>query len=120
MNTTTTTPAEELRADQALRRLKISGTLRGHRYLTAAVAATVRDPDRILFITKDLYPELARRFRTTPSCIERNMRHAIGKAWKNGGAAALEQLTQARLHHRPSNSEFIDLVANSLRLEQIQ
>lgn len=101
-----------------LRRLKISGTLRGYRYLTVAIAETVYDPDRVLSITKDLYPELARKFRTAPACIERNMRHAIGKAWENGGKEALEELTRLPFPDRPSNGTYIDAVAFALRGKQ--
>ena len=105
----------ELQAGDFLRRLGISGKLAGHRYLTAAVTQTVADPSRVQYITKELYPDLAKLYGSTASKAERAMRTAIKVWWRSGDRKLFEDLIGFELSQRPTNSEFIDLLANYFR-----
>lgn len=107
--------ALEQRVGEILRSLQIPGTLHGHQYLITAISQTVIDPTRVLYITKDLYQDLARQYKSTASGIERDIRHSIKRCWARGGREALDQVAGIHLSQRPTNSEFIDLVANYIR-----
>lgn len=104
----------EQRAETILRSLHINGTLKGLAYLTYAVSETVRDPRRTEFITKDLYLEIARVYGTTASRVERAMRWAIRFSWEFC-QKELDQMAGYHLVKRPTNREFIDLVAFYIR-----
>ena len=80
----------------------------------------VSDIDMINQITKQLYPEIAERYRTTPSRVERAIRHAIEVAWGRGQQEIVEQIfgyTVSASKGKPTNSEFIAMIADKLRLE---
>lgn len=106
----------EQEAERLLRSLHIGGKLCGLQYLTYAVAKAVRDPETTRYITKDLYPEIAHRFGTTPSRVERAIRTAIIYSWKHAPREALNEAAGFRLTQRPTNSEFIDFTAAYIRL----
>lgn len=93
-----------------LRRLKIKGTLQGYRYLIYAIAKTIRDPDATLWIAKALYHDIAKQYSTTVSCVERNIRTAIQYSWLYANDT-LDKMAGYHLTQRPTNGEFIDLVA---------
>lgn len=107
--------ALERQAERELRRLRIGGTLDGFRYLTTAVAMTVRNPEAIRWVTKGLYIEVAQRHRTTPARVERSIRTAIRMCWERGGRETLDQMAGYHLPQRPTASELIDLVAAHIR-----
>ena len=100
--------------EKTLRRLHINGTLLGLKYLIYAVVETVLDPERTYLITKDLYREIARKYKTTPIRVERDIRSAICVCWKNAGEE-LDQMIGRHLIKRPTNKEFIDHIAFYLR-----
>lgn len=110
-------PSTELETQIAdfLRQLGIWGKLAGHKYLVSAIAQTVADPDRIRYITKGLYPDLAKLYGSTVSRVERAMRTAINAWWRRGNRELLEATTGFKLRRRPTNSEFIELLANYFR-----
>lgn len=102
------------RVEQELRSLYISGTLKGLYYLVYAVVAEVQKPGSTHRITKELYPEIALAFKTTPARVERDMRWAIRMAWES----AKDKINQMALRHlvkRPTNREFIDIIAFHIR-----
>ena len=101
-------------AETMLRSLHIPGTVDGMAYLTYAVSETVKDPQRTKFITKDLYWEIARTYHTKATNVERAMRWAIQASWNNG-RNELDQIAGYHLVNRPTNKEFIDLVAFYIR-----
>ena len=105
----------ELQIGDLLRRIGISGKLSGHKHLTESIAQTVHDPNRIRYITKDLYPDLAKLYGSTASKVERAMRTAIKVWWRSGDRKLFEDLIGFELSQRPTNSEFIDLLANYFR-----
>lgn len=94
--------------------------IKGYQYLREAIMMVVQDIDVINQITKQLYPEIAEKYRTTPSRVERAIRHAIEVAWSRGKNDAVESIfgyTISAAKGKPTNSEFIAMIADKLRLE---
>lgn len=104
--------------ETVLRRLGISGKLIGHKYLTTAIAQTTLNPSRIPYITKDLYPDLAKLYGSKPSRVERGIRTAISSFWKKGNKELFESMVGFLPSQRPTNTEFIDLLAHYFRQHQ--
>jgi len=100
--------------------LGVPAHIKGYQYLREAIIMVIKDIDVINQITKQLYPEIARKFRTTPSRVERAIRHAIEVAWARGQQDAVESIfgyTISAAKGKPTNSEFIAMIADKLRLE---
>lgn len=98
----------------------IPSNLKGYQYLREAVKMTINEPDVITQITTRIYPELAERFHTSPSNVERSMRHAIETAWERGKIENIDSLFGLKIYDRnekPTNSEFIALIADKLVLD---
>ena len=94
--------------------------IKGYQYLREAIIMVVNDIDVINQITKSLYPKIAAKFNTTPSRVERAIRHAIEVAWGRGEQAIVENIfgyTISASKGKPTNSEFIAMIADKLRLE---
>lgn len=94
--------------------------IKGYQYLREAIMMVVNDIDIINQITKQLYPEIAEKYKTTPSRVERAIRHAIEVAWGRGQTDTVENIfgyTVSAAKGKPTNSEFIAMIADKLRLE---
>ena len=94
--------------------------IKGYQYLREAIIMVVNDIDVINQITKSLYPKIAYKFNTTPSRVERAIRHAIEVAWGRGDQKTVENIfgyTISAAKGKPTNSEFIAMIADKLRLE---
>ena len=94
--------------------------VKGYQYLREAIIIAVNDMDVINAITKVLYPEVAKNFGTTPSRVERAIRHAIEVAWDRGDLDTLQRFfgyTVSNTKGKPTNSEFIALIADKLQLQ---
>lgn len=94
--------------------------IKGYQYLREAIMMVINDIDVINQITKQLYPEIATKFKTTPSRVERAIRHAIEVAWGRGQQEIVENIfgyTVSATKGKPTNSEFIAMIADKLRLE---
>ena len=94
--------------------------IKGYQYLREAIIMVVNDIDVINQITKCLYPQIARKFHTTPSRVERAIRHAIEVAWGRGQQDVVENIfgyTVSAAKGKPTNSEFIAMISDKLRLE---
>lgn len=94
--------------------------IKGYQYLREAIMMSVEDPAMISSITKILYPTIAKRFQTTPSRVERAIRHAIEVAWSRGRMETLDALFGYTINTgkgKPTNSEFIALIADKIRLQ---
>ena len=94
--------------------------IKGYQYLREAIIMVVSDIDMINQITKQLYPEIASKYHTTPSRVERAIRHAIEVAWGRGKQDVVERIfgyTVSASKGKPTNSEFIAMMADKLRLE---
>ena len=94
--------------------------IKGYQYLREAIMMVVNDIDIINQITKQLYPDIAEKYHTTPSRVERAIRHAIEVAWGRGQPDVVENIfgyTVSATKGKPTNSEFIAMIADKLRLE---
>ena len=94
--------------------------IKGYQYLRDGIIMAVNDVDVINQITKQLYPDLAKKYKTTPSRVERAIRHAIEVAWNRGQIESMENIfgyTVNSNRGKPTNSEFIAMIADKLRLE---
>ena len=94
--------------------------IKGYQYLREAIMMVVANIDVINQITKQLYPDVAKKFKTTPSRVERAIRHAIEVAWGRGQTETVENIfgyTISAAKGKPTNSEFIAMIADKLRLE---
>ena len=95
--------------------------IKGYQYLREAIIIAVGDMDVINAVTKILYPEVAKRFGTTASRVERAIRHAIEVAWDRGDLETLQKYfgyTVSNAKGKPTNSEFIAMIAGRLQLQQ--
>ena len=94
--------------------------IKGYQYLREAIIIAVEDMDVSNAITKVLYPQVAKTFQTTPSRVERAIRHAIEVAWDRGDLDTLQRFfgyTVSNTKGKPTNSEFIALIADKLQLQ---
>ena len=94
--------------------------IKGYQYLRDGIIMVIEDIDVLNQITKQLYPDLAKKHKTTPSRVERAIRHAIEVAWTRGQVEAVESIfgyTVNANKGKPTNSEFIAMIADKLRLE---
>ncbi len=97
--------------------------IKGYQYLREAIIMTVEDMDVINAVTKILYPEVAKKFGTTASRVERAIRHAIEVAWDRGDLETLQKYfgyTVSNSKGKPTNSEFIAMIADRLVLQRKQ
>lgn len=95
--------------------------IKGYQYVREAIVIAVQDMDVINAVTKVLYPEVTRRYSTTPSRVERAVRHAIEVAWDRGDLETLQRYfgyTVSNTKGKPTNSEFIAMIADRIRLQR--
>lgn len=98
-----------------LRLIGIGPRYRGHRFLVLAVELAMREGAEDLLVTKTIYPEVARAFQTSWQCVERNIRTVVRHAWEMPDHRYLDALAGHHLESRPSNGEFIRMLAGLLR-----
>ena len=110
----------ETRITDMIHEIGIPAHIKGYHYLRDAIIMAVEDMDVLNAVTKVLYPTVAKRHQTTSSRVERAIRHAIEVAWSRGKLDTLDSLfgyTVSNRKGKPTNSEFIALIADTLRLE---
>lgn len=103
-----------------VRNLGVPAHIKGCRYMKYAILMAMEDSNRVNYITKLLYPEIAKKFRTTTSSVERAIRHAIDILWIRGNQELLGEIFGTFVmegQERPTNSKFIAAVADWMRLE---
>lgn len=108
---------------ELLHEMGIPAHIKGYHYLRECILMSIDDMDVLNAITKILYPTVAKKYQTTSSRVERAIRHAIEVAWNRGKLDTLEALfsyTISTGKGKPTNSEFIALVADTIRLQQKQ
>ncbi|HIW25373.1 MAG TPA: sporulation initiation factor Spo0A C-terminal domain-containing protein [Firmicutes bacterium] len=103
-----------------LRRLNLLPNHNGFHYLLTAIAYQLSNPDQPVYITKSVYPYVAKKYNSTPSRIERCMRTAITHFWESDGRAKFETIAGFPVERKPTNSEFISLSAEYIRLHRDQ
>ena len=103
-----------------IREIGIPAHIKGYQYIREGIIMSVKDPEMLNYITKFLYPSIAQKYRTTNSSVERAIRHAIEVAWDRGKLDSMEELFGYNVNSgkgKPTNSEFIALLADKFRLE---
>ena len=115
--------SDELVVTEILHQIGVPAHIKGYQFLRDAILLTSLDPDYINAVTKRLYPEIAKRNRTTASRVERAIRHAIEVAWDRGDVEVLNSYFGYTIHNlrgKPTNSEFIAMIADKMRLDKKQ
>ncbi len=109
----------ELMVTEMIHQLGVPAHIKGYHYLRTAIILAIQDPEYVGAITKLLYPTVAKAHKTTSSRVERAIRHAIEVAWDRGDVEVLNNCFGYTIHNtrgKPTNSEFIALIADKLRL----
>ena len=112
--------ALERMVTEVIHEVGVPAHIKGYQYVREAIVIAVQDMDVINAVTKVLYPEVARRYATTPSRVERAVRHAIEVAWDRGDIETLQRYfgyTVSNAKGKPTNSEFIAMIADRIRLQ---
>ena len=110
----------EARITNIIHEIGVPAHIKGYHYLRDAIAMVVEDIELLGAVTKELYPRIAEKHNTTPSRVERAIRHAIEVAWTRGKMDTIENIFGYTIDTdkgKPTNSEFIAMVADKLRLE---
>lgn len=105
---------------QIIHEIGVPAHIKGYHYLREAIGIVFQDVEILGSITKTLYPRIAEKFKTTPSRVERAIRHSIEVAWGRGNMDAIRNVfgyTVSASKTKPTNSEFIAMIADKLRME---
>lgn len=109
----------EKEVTEMIHEIGVPAHIKGYQYLREAIMMSVEDAEMLSSITKILYPTIAKKYQTTSSRVERAIRHAIEVAWSRGKMETLDSLfgyTISVGKGKPTNSEFIALIADKIRL----
>ena len=113
-------PDIEAQVTKIIHQIGVPAHIKGYQYLRTAILMTIDDNDIINSVTKILYPSVAKKYKTTTSRVERAIRHAIEVAWDRGDVDVLNSYfgyTIQNSRGKPTNSEFIAMIADNLRLK---
>ena len=115
-----TAPDIETQVTKIIHQIGVPAHIKGYQYLRTAILLTIQDSDIINSVTKVLYPSVAKKYQTTTSRVERAIRHAIEVAWDRGDVDTLNSYFGYTIQNnrgKPTNSEFIAMIADNLRLK---
>ena len=110
----------EVKVTNIIHEIGVPAHIKGYQYLRDGIIMVVNNIEIINQITKQLYPDLAKKYKTTPSRVERAIRHAIEVAWNRGQLDTVEAIFGYTVNSnkgKPTNSEFIAMIADKLRLD---
>ena len=110
----------ETKVTNIIHKVGVPAHIKGYKYLRTAIMKSIVDEDIINSVTKELYPQIALQYKTTPPRVERAIRHAIEVAWNRGEEETLQKIfgyTVQSNKGKPTNSEFIAMIADRLRLQ---
>ena len=116
-------PDLETAVTEVIHEIGVPAHIKGYQYLREAIILTIGDMEIINAVTKVLYPAVAKKYGTTPSRVERAIRHAIEVAWDRGDLETLQKFfgyTVSNIKGKPTNSEFIAMIADHLSLRRKQ
>lgn len=105
-----------------IKEIGVPAHIKGYAFLREAIQMVYTDVDLLGSVTKILYPDIAKKYNTTPSRVERAIRHAIEVAWNRGNYEVISKMFGYTVHHlksKPTNSEFIAMIADKIRLEHM-
>lgn len=115
-----TSPDLEVVVTEMIHQLGVPAHIKGYHYLRRAIIHSVKDPEMLESVTKLMYPTVAKEYTTTPSRVERAIRHAIEIAWDRGDVETLNSFFGYTVNTgkgKPTNSEFIALIADRIKLK---
>jgi two-component system response regulator (stage 0 sporulation protein A) len=110
----------EAQVTKIIHQIGVPAHIKGYQYLRTAIIMAINDTEVINSVTKVLYPTVAKQYGTTSSRVERAIRHAIEVAWDRGDLDVLNSFfgyTVQNSRGKPTNSEFIAMIADNLRLK---
>ena len=110
----------EMGVTAIIQKIGVPAHIKGYQYMRDAIIMVIKDMDAINSVTKILYPTVAKKYNTTSSRVERAIRHAIEVAWDRGDPEVLDEMfgyTIMSSKGKPTNSEFIAMISDKLRLE---
>lgn len=110
----------EMQVTKIIHQIGVPAHIKGYQYLRTAILLTIKDSEVINSVTKILYPSVAKKYQTTTSRVERAIRHAIEVAWDRGDVEVLSSYFGYTIQNergKPTNSEFIAMIADNLRLK---
>ena len=110
----------EVKVTKIIHDIGVPAHIKGYQFVREAILMAIKDEDVINSVTKGLYPNLAKMFSTTPSRVERAIRHAIEVAWNRGQIEVHEKIFGYTVNSnkgKPTNSEFIAMISDQIRLE---
>ncbi|MEE1218527.1 MAG: sporulation transcription factor Spo0A [Ruminococcus sp.] len=110
----------EMKVTEILHEIGVPAHIKGYHYLRDSIIMSVEHPEIINAVTKQLYPSVAKKYETTSSRVERAIRHAIEVAWDRGDVDVLNSYFGYTIHNdrgKPTNSEFIAMISDKLRLQ---
>ncbi|WP_095177805.1 sporulation transcription factor Spo0A [Clostridium cochlearium] len=110
----------ETEITNVIHEIGVPAHIKGYMYLREAITMVVKDMELLSAVTKELYPSIAKKYNTTASRVERAIRHAIEVAWSRGQIDTINKIFGYTIHNdkgKPTNSEFIAMVADKLRLK---
>lgn len=110
----------EIEITNIIHEIGVPAHIKGYLYLREAITMVVNDVELLSAVTKELYPSIAKKYNTTASRVERAIRHAIEVAWSRGQVETINRIFGYTIHNdkgKPTNSEFIAMVADKLRLK---
>ncbi|WP_342515263.1 sporulation transcription factor Spo0A [Sporosarcina sp. FSL K6-1522] len=105
-----------------IKEIGVPAHIKGYAFLREAIQMVYTDVELLGAVTKVLYPDIAKKYNTTPSRVERAIRHAIEVAWNRGNYDVISKMFGYTVHHlksKPTNSEFIAMIADKIRLEHM-
>jgi two-component system response regulator (stage 0 sporulation protein A) len=120
VETESSDPDIEAQVTRIIHQIGVPAHIKGYQYLRTAILMTISDNDMINSVTKVLYPSVAKKYQTTTSRVERAIRHAIEVAWDRGDVDTLNSYFGYTIQNnrgKPTNSEFIAMIADNLRLK---
>ena len=121
-NTTLSDLESQRKITKILHVLGVPSHIKGYIYIRESINLMYNSPEMIGGITKEIYPEIARKFNTTPSRVERAIRHAIEISWNRGDYDTMDEIFGHSVDYdkaKPTNSEFIATIADHLRMETV-
>ncbi len=110
----------EVMVTDILHQIGVPAHIKGYHYLRTSIILSITNRDIINHITKELYPTVAKEYKTTPTRVERAIRHAIEVAWDRGDVDVLNSYFGYTIHNqkgKPTNSEFVAMIADKIRLK---
>ncbi len=112
--------SQEAKLTDLLHNLGVPSHIRGYQYLKEGILIVYRKGNVLSYVTKDVYPEIARKFRTTPTRVERAIRHAIEVSWNRGDINLMEHIFGNSLNvnrDKPTNAEYLSTLADKIKID---